>query len=102
MVWHCQSGKRKGAPGKAKGAVKKSRKSGSKVGKDGKPVTRYDNSLCLLTRKFIALVRGAPDGIVDLNKVSPFSLVYHLCNLSLSLSIPSPPRAHGYYAKAYG
>lgn len=28
---------------------------------------RYDSSLGLLTKKFVALVEGAPDGILDLN-----------------------------------
>lgn len=28
---------------------------------------RYDNSLGLLTRKFVALLKGSPDGILDLN-----------------------------------
>jgi transcription factor E2F3 len=28
---------------------------------------RYDNSLGLLTRKFVALLKGSPEGILDLN-----------------------------------
>ncbi|XP_064482408.1 transcription factor E2F3-like [Ornithodoros turicata] len=31
---------------------------------------RYDTSLGLLTKKFVSLLRGAPDGVVDLNKAS--------------------------------
>lgn len=31
---------------------------------------RYDTSLGLLTKKFVNLLRGAPDGVVDLNKAS--------------------------------
>lgn len=67
-----QSGKRKG--GLAVGqqidakARKRTRKQ-SKMDKDGKPVTRFDSSLGLLTKKFINLVRNADDGTIDLNKV---------------------------------
>lgn len=32
--------------------------------------TRYDTSLGLLTKKFVGLLRSAPDGVVDLNKAS--------------------------------
>ncbi|KAK0055572.1 transcription factor E2F3 [Biomphalaria pfeifferi] len=32
--------------------------------------TRYDTSLGLLTKKFVGLLRNAPDGVVDLNKAS--------------------------------
>ena len=28
---------------------------------------RYDNSLGLLTKKFVSLIQGAPDGVLDLN-----------------------------------
>ena len=31
---------------------------------------RYDSSLGLLTKKFVALVEGAPDGVLDLNKAA--------------------------------
>ena len=31
--------------------------------------TRYDTSLGLLTKKFVGLLRSAPDGVLDLNKV---------------------------------
>ncbi|XP_052822596.1 transcription factor E2F3 isoform X2 [Octopus bimaculoides] len=32
--------------------------------------TRYDTSLGLLTKKFVGLLRNAPDGVVDLNKAA--------------------------------
>lgn len=32
--------------------------------------TRYDTSLGLLTKKFVGLLRNAPDGVVDLNRAS--------------------------------
>ncbi|KAK7463279.1 hypothetical protein BaRGS_00038146 [Batillaria attramentaria] len=32
--------------------------------------TRYDTSLGLLTKKFVGLLRSAPDGVVDLNRAS--------------------------------
>ena len=32
--------------------------------------TRYDTSLGLLTKKFVSLLRAAPDGVIDLNKAS--------------------------------
>ncbi|XP_023217952.1 transcription factor E2F3-like isoform X1 [Centruroides sculpturatus] len=32
--------------------------------------TRYDTSLGLLTKRFVELLTGAPDGVVDLNKAS--------------------------------
>ena len=31
---------------------------------------RYDSSLGLLTKKFVALIQGAPDGILDLNQAA--------------------------------
>lgn len=31
---------------------------------------RYDSSLGLLTKKFVALVESAPDGVLDLNKAA--------------------------------
>ncbi len=31
---------------------------------------RYDSSLGLLTKQFVALVEGAPDGVLDLNKAA--------------------------------
>ena len=31
---------------------------------------RYDSSLGLLTKKFVSLVEGAPDGILDLNNAA--------------------------------
>lgn len=31
---------------------------------------RYDSSLGLLTKKFVALVEAAPDGVLDLNKAA--------------------------------
>lgn len=41
-----------------------------KVGKMPLERNRYDTSLGLLTKKFVNLLRGAPDGVVDLNKAS--------------------------------
>lgn len=43
----------------ADGAVKRKRASQSG--------SRYDNSLALLTQKFVGLIQEAPDGCVDLN-----------------------------------
>lgn len=34
--------------------------------------TRYDTSLGLLTKKFVGLLRSAPDGVLDLNKASEY------------------------------
>ena len=31
---------------------------------------RYDSSLGLLTKKFVQLVAGAPDGVLDLNRAA--------------------------------
>lgn len=31
---------------------------------------RFDSSLGLLTKKFVALVESAPDGVLDLNKAA--------------------------------
>jgi len=62
-------GKRKG--GESGRGKKRARKApGVKMGKDGKPISRYDSSLSLLTKKFISLVSGSPEGIVDLNKAA--------------------------------
>lgn len=33
---------------------------------------RYDNSLCLLTRRFVQLLRDSPEGTVDLNYAATF------------------------------
>ncbi|ELR22612.1 transcription factor e2f domain containing protein [Acanthamoeba castellanii str. Neff] len=64
-----ESGKRKAGSSQEAKARKRSRKQ-SKLDKDGKPVTRFDSSLGLLTKKFITLVRTAPDGSIDLNKAA--------------------------------
>lgn len=34
--------------------------------------TRYDTSLGLLTKKFVGLIKNAPDGVLDLNKASEY------------------------------
>ena len=31
---------------------------------------RYDSSLGLLTKKFVALIQGAPEGVLDLNQAA--------------------------------
>lgn len=41
-----------------------------KVGRSPGEKTRYDTSLGLLTKKFVGLLRNAPDGVVDLNKAA--------------------------------
>ncbi|KAK9822717.1 hypothetical protein WJX81_008122 [Elliptochloris bilobata] len=56
------------------------RRSGTRSGAAKSPATptpgnttgscRYDSSLGLLTKKFVALVEGAPDGVLDLNKAA--------------------------------
>lgn len=32
--------------------------------------SRYDTSLGLLTKRFVGLLRGAPDGVLDLNRAA--------------------------------
>ncbi|KAL1476109.1 hypothetical protein MTO96_036764 [Rhipicephalus appendiculatus] len=57
---------------KAPAATKKGRQASSAGGqlrKNGER-NRYDTSLGLLTKKFIQLLKGASDGVVDLNKAS--------------------------------
>lgn len=41
-----------------------------KVSRSPGEKTRYDTSLGLLTKKFVGLLRNAPDGVVDLNKAA--------------------------------
>lgn len=55
------------APAAKKGRLASS--SGSQLRKGGER-NRYDTSLGLLTKKFIQLLKGATDGVVDLNKAS--------------------------------
>lgn len=59
-----EGGKTKGKRPRAK------RKTMVRMGADGKPVSRYDSSLGKLTRKFIGLIQGSPDGVVDLNEAA--------------------------------
>ncbi|KAH6935146.1 hypothetical protein HPB50_003538 [Hyalomma asiaticum] len=55
------------APAAKKGRLASS--SGGQLRKTGER-NRYDTSLGLLTKKFIQLLKGASDGVVDLNKAS--------------------------------
>nr|XP_037277965.1 transcription factor E2F2-like [Rhipicephalus microplus] len=55
------------APATKKGRLASS--AGGQVRKNGER-NRYDTSLGLLTKKFIQLLKGASDGVVDLNKAS--------------------------------
>lgn len=55
------------APATKKGRLASS--TGGQVRKNGER-NRYDTSLGLLTKKFIQLLKGASDGVVDLNKAS--------------------------------
>ncbi|XP_050033754.1 transcription factor E2F2-like isoform X1 [Dermacentor andersoni] len=55
------------APAAKKGRLASS--AGSQLRKGGER-NRYDTSLGLLTKKFIQLLKGATDGVVDLNKAS--------------------------------
>ena len=41
--------------------------------------TRYETSLGLLTKKFIGLLRSAPDGVLDLNKASEYGWILCTC-----------------------
>ncbi len=54
--------------------MKVPRKRGSLVCSVRSPLekTRYDTSLGLLTKKFVGLLRSAPDGVLDLNKASEY------------------------------
>ncbi|KAG0429864.1 hypothetical protein HPB47_023237 [Ixodes persulcatus] len=58
------------APPAKKGRPPGPNSSRLKVGKIPLERNRYDTSLGLLTKKFVSLLKGATDGVVDLNKAS--------------------------------
>ena len=47
---------------------------------------RYDSSLGLLTKKFLALVEAAPDGVLDLNKAAESLSVGSLSQMRMIFS----------------
>ncbi|BDA44165.1 Transcription factor E2F3 [Coccomyxa sp. Obi] len=68
-----------GDVGAARNSARVVRRSASRSGTTKSPATtpgqgtgncRYDSSLGLLTKKFVALVEAAPDGVLDLNKAA--------------------------------
>ncbi len=65
---------------------------------------RYDSSLGLLTKKFVALVEGAPNGVLDLNKaaealnVRPAHVVCQPLNITALQSVAQNAACTGSYA----